>query len=377
MRRLVLVLGLLFFCCAPAHAQWGNGYTYRRTINIPAISVSTDQSNFPVLVSGTYSYLATTANGGNVTNASGYDIIFTSDSAGASILPFERTTWSATSGAVEFWVKVATLSHSTSTVIYEFYNNAAVTTDQSNPTGTWDSNFVGVWHLPNGTSLGLGDSTSHANNGTNSGTAVTAGTGKIDGAGVFGGSSYIDVPAASNAPIDNLFSGNNWTLECWAKPTSTSTLDQNFMAYGTGSSAATDVIFIYGLASANTVSVYMNGWYTFSHSMSAADWQHVAVTYSSGTLTAYYNGAAVGSPATGLSNATATTAQDFWIGVQGSGLYNNWTGSLDEVRISNSTRSADWLATENANQNSPSTFYSVGGATTSGGSTVVVRRRGA
>ena len=59
---------------------WPNGYSYRRTITIDHTKVpSTDQSNFPVLFSGTYSYLATTSNGGNVTSANGYDIIFTSD----------------------------------------------------------------------------------------------------------------------------------------------------------------------------------------------------------------------------------------------------------------------------------------------------------
>ena len=37
-------------------------------------------------------------------------------------------------------------------------------------------------------------------------------------------------------------------------------------------------------------------------------------------------------------------------------------GSLDEVRISTTTRSADWIATEYQNESSPSTFYSIGSA---------------
>jgi hypothetical protein len=36
------------------------------------------------------------------------------------------------------------------------------------------------------------------------------------------------------------------------------------------------------------------------------------------------------------------------------------TTGLDEVRISSVARSAGWIATEYANQHSPSTFYSVG-----------------
>ena len=45
----------------------------------------------------------------------------------------------------------------------------------------------------------------------------------------------------------------------------------------------------------------------------------------------------------------------------------NFNGILDEARISNMARSADWIATEYNNQNSSSTFYNVGTAATSGG----------
>jgi hypothetical protein len=43
---------------------------------------------------------------------------------------------------------------------------------------------------------------------------------------------------------------------------------------------------------------------------------------------------------------------------------------MDELRISNTGRTADWILTSYNNQNSPSTFYSVGAEETdSGGST--------
>jgi len=122
---------------------------YWRRITIDHTKVpNTDLNNFPVLISGTYSYLATTGNGGNVTSSNGYDIIFTSDAAGTSTLPFEQESYNATTGAVIYWVKVPTVSHTTDTVIYLFYGNSGITTDQSNKTGVWDSNYKGVWHLP-------------------------------------------------------------------------------------------------------------------------------------------------------------------------------------------------------------------------------------
>jgi hypothetical protein len=35
-------------------------------------------------------------------------------------------------------------------------------------------------------------------------------------------------------------------------------------------------------------------------------------------------------------------------------------GGIDEVRISSTPRSAGWIATEYSNQNSPSTFLTIG-----------------
>src|SRR5437660_4509790 len=134
----------LFVAPRPGSAQtWSNGYGYRRPITIDHTKVpNTDQSNFPVLLTGTYAYLATISNGGNVTSNNGYDIIFTSDAAGTTVLPYERESYNYFTGAVLFWVKAPTLSHTTDTVVYMFYGNGAVTTDQSNKTGVWDSNYV-------------------------------------------------------------------------------------------------------------------------------------------------------------------------------------------------------------------------------------------
>src|SRR5271169_5722824 len=99
----------------PATAQsWGNGCLNRRAITIDHTKVpNTNQSNFPVLFSGTYSYLATTANGGGVTNSNGYDILFASDANGVSPLSFEQESYNPSTGAVVYWVKLSTVSHTT------------------------------------------------------------------------------------------------------------------------------------------------------------------------------------------------------------------------------------------------------------------------
>lgn len=198
----------------PARAQgWSNGYTYRRSVTIYHTKVpDTDQTNFPMLFSGTYAYLATTSNGGGVTNANGYDIIFTSDAAGTSTIPYERESFNATTGAVIFWVQVPTLSHTSDTTIYLFYGNSSVTTDQSNKNGTWDSGYKGVWHLPNGSTLSANDSTSNANSGTVNN--ATATNGQIDGGAAFSGSNQDIQLGAATGDLDLT---GTMTLEVWAK----------------------------------------------------------------------------------------------------------------------------------------------------------------
>ena len=150
---------------------WSNSYSNRRAITIDHTRVpNSDQLNFPMLFSGTYPYLATTSNGGSVTSANGYDIFFTSDANGTVPLAFEQESYSPSTGAVNYWVKIPTLSHTTDTVIYLFYGNSSVTTDQSNKSGVWDSNYLGMWHLEDqAANTAVSDSTSDANNGTAAG----------------------------------------------------------------------------------------------------------------------------------------------------------------------------------------------------------------
>ena len=64
-------------------------------------------------------------------------------------------------------------------MIYVYYGNGAAA-NQQNPAGVWDSNYEGVWHFPNGTTLSANDSTANGNNasalnGTAAGAARLAG----------------------------------------------------------------------------------------------------------------------------------------------------------------------------------------------------------
>ncbi len=143
----------------------GATYSYRRAITIDHTKVSTeDQSSFPVLISGTYSYLKTTANGGNTQSDYGYDIIFTSDIDGNTILDHEIESYSSSTGALTAWVRIPTLSYTADTTIYMFYGNNTISTSQERANSVWDGNFKFVSHMAgNGTDSVRNDSTSDNN----------------------------------------------------------------------------------------------------------------------------------------------------------------------------------------------------------------------
>ncbi|RZM19158.1 MAG: DUF2341 domain-containing protein, partial [Pedobacter sp.] len=194
-------------------AGGGSGGPYYRMITINRSQVSNAvQSQFPVLISGTYPYLRTTANGGLVGNNSGYDIRFTTDVQANNKLNWEVEKYNPATGELIAWVKVD-VSPSADQIIYMHYGTPTITSFQGNVNGTWNNNYAAVHHLVNGTSLSATDATVNANNGTING--AVAGTGAIDGCASFAGSGqYINIGNGSSLGITGSI-----TLEAWINPT--------------------------------------------------------------------------------------------------------------------------------------------------------------
>ena len=75
----------------------------------------------------------------------------------------------------------------------------------------------------------------------------------------------------------------------------------------------------------------------------------------------YVNGVLSGSASQTFFNLDSLT-RPYSIGGHPTLTAYNFNGTIDEARISNVARSADWIATEYYNQNGPSSFYSMGAA---------------
>jgi len=309
--------------------------------------VPSTQSNFTILVSVTDATLRIISNGGHVANSNGYDIGFYTDSSGSTKLKWEIESYNPVTGQLIAWVKIPTLSSTSDTSFYLFYGDPSITSDQSDPVNTWDSNFKAVYHLGNGITLTASDSTG-GNNGTlfHSPTAVG---GEIDGAAHFVSASTqtINLGTPSDFPITTA-----WSAEAWVNPVAAGAMTvvgwgqnvNNGVRIGANGTGGTWVLNFWGGASTNGGTV------------SAGSWQHVVGTFDGSSLRLYKNGSLVAGP---KSASPATSANPGgWIG-SFSGI-QSFNGDIDEVRISNTNRSADWIQTEYNNQNSPGTFITMG-----------------
>lgn len=330
-------------------------YSYRRAITIDRTKVAAAQSDFPVLIAGTWAALATVANGGRVQSSSGYDIAFYADAAGATKLDYERVSWDASTGKVEFWVRIPSLATATDTVIYLHYGNSSVTTDGSNKTGVWDTNYAAVYHLdaPGGT-LSAADSTANGRNGTVTG--ATSGTGKAGGAASFASGNKIQIAGLIGSP-------SSITIAGWGSLSTVGSLGSEFISIGDAVAIRLDdKNAAASTLKSNAFYHTSSGWSSIGSGSNYAGtgWHHFAYTATAGSQVLYVDGAAVASDTVANAISYSGVGSNTFIASHANGDSNYpFTGLIDEVRISSAVRSASWIATEYASVNDPA-FLSVG-----------------
>jgi hypothetical protein len=343
---------------------WDNGYTYRRSITIDntKVSGSGDLTNFAVLISGTYAYLATVANAGKVENANGYDIIFTSDADGATVLDFEVQRYTATTGEVIFWVKVPTVDGDADTTFYMFYGNSSVSTDQSDKNNTWDTAYKAVLHLQesgNSTVDEYIDSTVNANHGEGGKDAGTTTpdrvTGKIGYAQEFKASSSHGIAIPHDNTLDL---SADATLSLWIKSGSTTSSVWEIIFAKRNAGGKNWNAFIW--ESSDDFSFEGNSTGRSDDTLSSS-WQLLHFVVDQGTDTKLYINGSLAYTFSGVyfgSTNTADLTLGYWLD---NGTAKEFLSAiLQEVRVCTGLLSTDWMLTEYNNQNDPSTFYTVG-----------------
>ena len=329
-------------------------WAYRKQITIDNTKVESENfTNFPVLISMTDSHLAA-----HVGKDNGDDILFTA-SDGVTKLSHEIENFDNTTGTLMAWVKVPILYDNANTILYMYYGNPSAA-NQGNRAGVWDDNFKMVQHMKDNSTSTILDSTSNANNGVKkAANEPIENTGKIGKAQSFDGANdYVTVADSSS------LEPNTITVEAWVKRLGSPGTYRyivskylpdkvgNYTSYALYTGSSGGLRFYIG---------YSTNWVASPDAGTSVwdgNWHHVAGTFDGSAVKLYVDGVQVDGSTSTVQSIYYYGTGNLFIGAYTSTGYF-FSGTIDEVRISNKARSAGWIKTIYNNQNSPSTFYSV------------------
>jgi|GEM_PF-3336532 len=338
-----------------ARAWWNTDYQYRRKITFNTSTVGGSAlANFPIRVSLTSSRI-TYANA----QSAGQDIRFV-DNDDSTPLDYEIEQWN-NGGTSDIWVRKPSLAVGVTTdFIYMYYGNSTVK-DGANPRGVWDSNYFLVHHANDAANSGsINDSTSNDFHGAPNliGHPVATTSGKIAGA-----QNYILANAndwykmAQHATILDTFTNSSFSIQAWAKPTSTPGSSKEFSVAGKrGKYAGLQIssgLKAWGVTRDSTGSTTRVA--AGATTLTTGNWYFIEQVVNTSTLvnTIYLNGTSDGTITfTTLYNYYPTDSDSSQVVVVGKGdpgtaCTSNFAycmdGSIDEVRFSNIARTADWV----------------------------------
>lgn len=301
-----------------------------------------------------------TAYGGSACSLLGYDIRPYSDITLTTALTFELVpnSYDPTTGYFEMWILIPSIS--IGLTIYFGCGDPALTTDASNPTGTWATQFKGVYHgNDNAASTAVVDSTNQFAGVASANTSTLSVAGQI----TKGLSCAAGVPAvtlqSANPPVTNT-NMQNTTLSGLIYLTGNVT---NAVIAYVGDAGANGHGFLISDgagASGHAVSVLAGGkTFTLSGgftSLSLNAWHHLAVTRDTFTCSMYVDGIRQSSDNSVTPN-TATNSNPSYVAAGGS------AGAAiiaDEVRLANAFSTDDWVLAEANSQLNNAAFCTLG-----------------
>ena len=295
--------------------------------------VLSTQTNMPVVI------IDTLGSGIFDEGASGFDIrAFNSNGAA---IDYEVESVNTATGDIVVWINMATVKDSE---FVQLTFGKASATDGSNPAAVYDSNYKMVLHMD----AALLDSTSNNNDATNNGS--TDAVGKISRGRDFNGTTqFMEVSDSASLNITT-----NLTLSGWILSSNTDgwVMGKDNVAgnrpYSMRRMGGVTPILRFGLDTGTTI--FLDG----LTQLSDVTFDYVVATYDGSNMKIYVNG--VFDTEVSESGAIDTNAISLFIGKRGDNSIF-YAGTIDELRISDIARSADWINTEFNNQNDNNTFW--------------------
>ena len=315
-------------------ADWfDEGWHYRKKLTIDNSASSEHLADFPLLVTLNSSRIDYSE-----TQNSGQDIRFT-DPDGI-ILKYEIEKWDE-AGTSTIWVKIPQIdAGSTVDHIYMYYGHPDIS-DGQDAENVWDSNFKMVQHLEE-SSNPYTDSSSNSFDSTGGTYPTLSSSGKINGAQDFdsGSSEYITMGTVLGKPT-------NYTIEGWIKAESWGSAGPFSSSNGSDSTtwgfifrdSGDNVELWTSSGSAGQQAIMATDWN--STGFPSANWIYIVGTVDGSNIRYYKNGGLVNTISQTV--AQAGTPLSFSIGRLGEYAGFNFNGLIDEVRVSDTARSTEWI----------------------------------
>ncbi len=307
--------------------------------------VENDVYNFPLLIR-----LDTTNFDFSEPLATGFDIRFAKSDI-TQHLSFERERWSITASdsVAEFWVRVDTVQGNNNSQYIQMFWGKAGASDESSGSDVFKTeanyDFAGVWHLveeqsgTNNTDV-YKDATANNNDGDDWIGATDQSGNIAQGHDFDGADDYVSVPDAASLDITSQI-----TLSAWinADQWETNSYEGSIIckdelgpdvgyALRTGDNGKANFTISNGL------------WKDVNSSseMSTDTWYYLTGTYDGTYTRIYINGVIRDSNAT-AAGGIGTNNYSLNIGRSPGATSRIFQGKIDEARVSNTTRSADWI----------------------------------
>jgi len=333
-KHLFLAVGLMATFSAEVLAQYPgwkhSGSLYVVTTpdgaNLPA-SVSVE--GFPLLVRLNKDWFNFSQ-----AKAHGEDVRFAS--ATGAPLAYEIDDWNPTAGTASIWVRLPTLQGNTHQEIKMYWGKADAASESRGRAVFNESNgYLSVFHLGDSVQDEVGNLEAK-----DTGTTAAAGViGKsrrfVAGKGINCGEKITTFPTGASPH----------TSEVWIRPKKANAQP---IAWGNEQAQGKVTMLFVSPPHVRMDCYFSAGNVEAKTSLAMSEWIHVVHTYKVGESRLYVNGVLDGENKTTGGPLNLRTPGRMYIG----GWYNNYqfVGDIDEVRISQVTRSADWVRLEYENQ---------------------------
>jgi len=307
--------------------------------------VSTMLTDFPVLI-------RLTSNNFNfdAAHSDGRDVRFAKAHGG--LLPYEIERWDAATKQAELWVKIDTVYGNDSTQSITMFWGSLDAPSHTDGRAVFDTsnNFQGVWHFAEVTSTVTTDATVNKYNGSALGNFPTPAAGVIGVSREFNGSTNAFVMQGTASSTLNFKENDAYTVSAWVY---SDTLDEKWhLIVGKGHE---QYYLKQQIASGNGNWEFVeyhdkSMWQVTEVPVRLKTWKYLTGVRTNERQYLYIDGELVDSTIRVAYDTTArNTTQDLTIGRYIDSVtfvnegYCHFDGKIDEVRLSSTSRSADWI----------------------------------